>query len=101
MGAAYRPCAATGCHALVWCGNRSARPRCPQHLYPEKAMRSGRKALAAAVVRGAACARCGAPASHADHPVPLSRGGDPLVMQPLCRPCHNAKTRIELNFTRS
>jgi 5-methylcytosine-specific restriction endonuclease McrA len=100
MGAAYRPCAHGGCHVLVWCGNRAARPRCPQHLYPEKAMRSRFQARAAAIVRGSLCVRCGAPAEQADHPVPLSRGGDPAVMQPLCRPCHQAKTRGELNFTR-
>lgn len=43
------------------------------------------------------CARCGAPATVVDHVLPLRAGGshDPANLQPLCAPCHNAKTARE------
>lgn len=95
MGVGYKPCAAPSCHQLVLIRSRTDRPRCPEHRYPEKVIRGRMKAEAAAVVRGRACVLCGAPASEADHVVPLSQGGDPWAMVPLCRPCHVAKTAQE------
>jgi hypothetical protein len=95
MGNAYRPCMAPGCHRLVWCAG-AARPRCPEHRYPEKAVRSRLAREAAAVVASGPCVHCGAPAQEADHPVPLSQGGDPLAMVPVCRACHVAKTAAEM-----
>jgi 5-methylcytosine-specific restriction endonuclease McrA len=88
-----RPCVVCGAH--VFMASAAARPRCRAHPYPEKVERGRRKQLAAAIVRGASCVRCGAPAQEADHPVPLSRGGSPTAMQPLCRPCHRQKTAAE------
>jgi 5-methylcytosine-specific restriction endonuclease McrA len=85
-----RPCMVCGAHVVI--RSRHDKPRCALHRYPEKRIRSGMKAAAARVVRGAACVRCGAPATEADHVVPLSLGGDPGLMQPLCRACHRAKT---------
>lgn len=43
------------------------------------------------------CASCGAPATVVDHRQPLRAGGshDPANLQPLCAPCHNAKTARE------
>lgn len=43
------------------------------------------------------CCRCGKPTTDVDHIVPRSRGGsdDERNLQPLCKPCHNAKTGRE------
>jgi 5-methylcytosine-specific restriction endonuclease McrA len=79
-----------GAHVLI--RSRHDPPRCPVHRYPEKRVRSGLRAAAARVVRGASCVSCGAPATEADHRVPLSQGGHPLDMQPLCHACHRGKT---------
>lgn len=37
-----------------------------------------------------------------DHIVPLSRGGEDVAsnVQVLCRPCHKAKTRTDMGFTK-
>ena len=44
------------------------------------------------------CRACGAPATEADHIVPVSQGGNnnPVTNgQGLCSPCHHTKTRAE------
>jgi 5-methylcytosine-specific restriction protein A len=49
------------------------------------------------------CARCGAPATDVDHFTPRAEGGtdDPSNAQALCQPCHQAKTRTEIERGRA
>ncbi|MEV6730075.1 HNH endonuclease signature motif containing protein [Streptomyces sp. NPDC051364] len=67
---------------------------------------------AAAIMRRAirkagccACARCGltflASAVDVDHVIPLARGGEDVAgnVQALCRPCHKAKTRVDMGYS--
>jgi 5-methylcytosine-specific restriction endonuclease McrA len=44
------------------------------------------------------CRVCGAPATHADHLIPLAEGGAPFDasnLGSLCKPCHLEKTQAE------
>lgn len=62
-----------------------------------------RRAFRAAVVTpGARCVACGAPATVADHVIPIAEGGTntPDNGQPMCEPCHNLKTQAEARRAR-
>ncbi len=54
---------------------------------------------------GGICADCGlsylASALDVDHVVPLALGGEDVRsnVQPLCRPCHKRKTRVDFGVT--
>jgi 5-methylcytosine-specific restriction enzyme A len=103
-----RPCLQAGCSRLVRHGSR-----CEVHqlatgwasysppwrtYYKSPAWRARR---AEQLRREPHCRGCGAPASHADHVVPLSQGGSlDGELQSLCGPCHRQKTAEESNRTR-
>lgn len=64
-------------------------------FYDSMAWRRARRAV---LRRAWRCARCGAIAEHVDHIVPIADGGallDAENLQPLCAPCHNAKSATE------
>lgn len=52
-----------------------------------------RKARASVLPPGAQCYLCGAPATEADHVIPVARGGTdhPDNLKPVCLPCNRAK----------
>jgi hypothetical protein len=100
-----RPCLQGGCGRLVHQGSRcevhqlatgwasyssswSAFYRSPQW----------RRLRADQLAREPQCRACGAPATHADHIIPLSRGGSPEgPLQSLCAADHRRKTAQESN----
>ena len=69
----------------------NARRRDPAHT-PSTAMRNQ-------VLRdhNHQCAYCGSPATQIDHAIPVHLGGitHPDNLQPICDPCHDAKSRRE------
>ena len=95
---ALRPCAAPGCHMLVESG------RCERHRLRDR--RPGARVRGydadheqwrkAVLARDPVCRMCGAPGKrgdHADHIVPIRRGGARLDVangQRLCARCHNS-----------
>lgn len=101
------PCTIPGCPALV------ARPgKCPAHqraadrqLKANQPWRDyGHDWLtirAQVLAEEPTCRRCGAPAVEVDHITPLRHGGarlDRTNLQPLCHPCHSAKTARDNHF---
>ncbi len=97
------PCSVPGCPRPAVSGGR-----CELHAREHRARQEANRPSAAA--RGydarwrrirakflkahAECVECGAPATVADHIVPLSQGGtnDWDNLQPLCKRCHDRKT---------
>ena len=62
-----------------------------------------RRFRAVVLAREPRCRQCGAPATEADHVVPIAEGGtnDPHTNgQALCEPCHDAKTQHEAQRAR-
>jgi len=82
-----RPC--------LTCGTLTRASRCPAH----KSRRNGstrqwRATRAQILTRdNHACKRCGQPAQHVDHRVPVTRGGTdhPSNLQALCADCNHKK----------
>lgn len=98
--AAPSRCPITGCTRLT-----TQRGRCDEHQ--RKAWENpsaNTRALTGAdrarirrdtLAREPQCRRCPAPATQADHIIPIAEGGsrdDPTNLQGLCGPCHQLKT---------
>ena len=79
-------------HACPTCGTPSPSRYCPEHRTRRHgSTRAWRRLRAAVLARdGHRCHWCGEPATHVDHLVPVSRGGedDPLNLVAACEHCN-------------
>lgn len=107
MTRAVKVCGTPGCVELT------TSPHCPRHTVAAWAATPARRVdrngrppsgwqeskLRRLVLErdGHACYLCGAPATVADHVVPVAEGGrnHPSNMAAICHPCHAAKTKTE------
>jgi 5-methylcytosine-specific restriction endonuclease McrA len=66
--------------------------------YRARAARITRSQILAVFERDRTCRTCGDEATDVDHVLPVAHGGQTTLdnLQALCRPCHTAKTRMQL-----
>lgn len=104
MSAIRKPCAQAGCAALVERGRCAAHSASRFYDGRESAAKRGydrrhQKWRRMILARDPWCKMCNrAPATEADHIIPISRGGERFALdngQALCKPCHSRKTAGE------
>lgn len=95
------PCAYKGCPELTherFCPEHANQQR-PRDYRPSARQRGYTsewdRIRAEVLKQDPYCRMCGQVATDVDHIIPIRRGGThhPLNLQPLCRSCHNRKTR--------
>lgn len=94
MPRAPKACAEVGCLEAAVKRGRCAAHQVQPWAGAYRVEPPGWARLRRQVLQGTRCAACGGVPGVVDHIVPLARGGtwERTNLQPLCQPCHHAKT---------